>query len=129
MPADKVGVVANSPSLARFDAPPTRRRPFARGRPVRLVYAGALTPTYELDVVLEAVARSPPGGPTWTSRFDLYGRGDAAERAARRRRAELGIARRGSTFHGRIPIEDVPGGDRRARTSGSPRPGTTSSPT
>ena len=36
--------------------PGTSRAPFAADGTVRLVYAGALTPTYELDVVLEALA-------------------------------------------------------------------------
>jgi hypothetical protein len=53
---DKVTVVANSPSLARFDPSQHEPRPFAADGTVRLVYAGALTPTYELDVVLEALA-------------------------------------------------------------------------
>ena len=34
------------------------RRPFAEDGTVRLVYAGALTPTYEVDVAVEAVARA-----------------------------------------------------------------------
>jgi glycosyltransferase involved in cell wall biosynthesis len=73
---------------------------------LRIVYAGALTPTYELDVVLRAVAairRTRPGLPV---RADLYGRGDAAE-GLESLATELGVADAVS-FPGRIPIEDVP---------------------
>ena len=73
---------------------------------LRLVYAGALTPTYELDVVVRALALIAGDRP------ELAGR--PRRLRPRRRRAglveqaaELGIAER-VTFHGRIPIEDVP---------------------
>src|SRR4029078_7270912 len=55
-PGHKVGVVANSPSLARFDPRRFERRTFAEDGTVRIAYAGALTPTYEVDVVIEAIA-------------------------------------------------------------------------
>jgi glycosyltransferase involved in cell wall biosynthesis len=73
---------------------------------LRLVYAGALSPVYEVDVALEAVAhirRSRPGLPV---ALDLYGR-DFDEVPLQDRAVELGVADR-VTFHGRIPIEDVP---------------------
>jgi glycosyltransferase involved in cell wall biosynthesis len=73
---------------------------------LRIVYTGALTPTYELDVVLRAVAsiaRTRSGLPL---RATFYGRGDALP-ALETLAAELGIADRVS-FPGRIPIEDVP---------------------
>ena len=87
---------------------------------LRLVYAGALTPTYELEVAIDAVARAggAPAG-RWRSTLDLYGRGDAAGGAAGARPKRLGVADR-VTFHGRIPIEDVPAAHRRR----GHRPGT-----
>src|SRR4029453_5872602 len=42
VPGHKVGVVANSPSLARFDPRRFERRSFAEDGTIRLVYAGAL---------------------------------------------------------------------------------------
>ena len=63
----KVSVIANSPSLARFDAAAHERRPFAADGALRLVYTGALTPTYELDVAIDALARVRERGRTSTS--------------------------------------------------------------
>jgi glycosyltransferase involved in cell wall biosynthesis len=104
--ADKVTVVLNSPSLVRFD--PTRYpgRAFCEDGTLRIVYAGALTPTYELEVAIDAVARLGAVRPDLPIALEVYGRGDA-ESPLRTRAAELGIAGR-VTFHGRIPIDDVP---------------------
>ena len=52
------------------------------------------------------MARVAAERPDLDVRFDLYGRGDS-EDELRALAAELGIAER-VTFHGRIPIEDVP---------------------
>jgi glycosyltransferase involved in cell wall biosynthesis len=109
---EKVSVVANSPSLARFDPSRHAPRPFAADGTVRLVYAGALTPTYELDVVLEAVAWIGRTRPDLDVHLDMFGRGDAAERLVDLA-ASLGLEGR-VTFHGRIPIEDVPAAVARA---------------
>jgi glycosyltransferase involved in cell wall biosynthesis len=109
---DRVTVVANSPSLRRFDPAPHERRSFGADGVVRLVYAGALTPTYELDVTLEALARIRELRPESDIRLEVYGRGDAAERLVEEAR-HLGIDDR-VTFHGRIPIEDVPAAIARA---------------
>ena len=106
VPGHKVGVVANSPSLARFDAGRFQRRPFAEDGTVRLVYAGALTPTYEVDVAIRAVAELRSRRPELVIGFDVYGRGDAAVPWSALA-AELGVGE-AVTFHGRIPIEDVP---------------------
>lgn len=103
---DKVSVVANSPSLARFDAGTQPPRPFAEDGTVRLVYAGALTPTYELDVALDALGRLRRDRPDLELHLDVYGRGDAAERLVEQA-ATLQLGER-VTFHGRIPIDDVP---------------------
>jgi glycosyltransferase involved in cell wall biosynthesis len=107
VPAAKVGVVRNSPSLGRFD--PTRQpsRAFAADGVLRLVYAGALTPTYELDVVLRALAHLQSLRPDLALHLDLYGRGDSAAPLGELA-MELGLQDR-VTFHGRIPIERVPG--------------------
>jgi glycosyltransferase involved in cell wall biosynthesis len=110
--AEKVGVVANSPSLGRFDPKGMPRRAFAEDGTVRLVYAGALTPVYEVDVAIDAVAELREGRPDLQVAFDVYGRGDNAEPLADRAR-DRGVADR-VTFHGRIPIEDVPGAVARA---------------
>jgi glycosyltransferase involved in cell wall biosynthesis len=108
----KVSVVPNSPSLERFDHAVADARPFATDGTVRLVYAGALTPVYELDVALEALARIRDSREDVDVRLDVYGRGDASEpliaQATRLRLGDL------VTFHGRIPIEEVPAAIARA---------------
>ena len=109
---EKVTVVANSPSLVRFDPSRHEVRPFAADGTIHLVYAGALTPTYELNVVLEALAAIRRDRPELDLRLDVYGRGDAAERLVDQA-AHLAIDDR-VTFHGRIPIEDVPAAVARA---------------
>jgi glycosyltransferase involved in cell wall biosynthesis len=104
--SERLTVILNSPDLKLFDPAVHPPRAFMADGTLRIVYAGALTPTYELDVVLRAVAairRTRPGLPV---RADLYGRGDAAE-ALESLAAELGVADAVS-FPGRIPIEDVP---------------------
>ena len=73
---------------------------------LRLVYAGAITPTYELDVAVEALAAISGRRPELAVALDLYGRGDS-EPELRARAERLEIAHR-LAFHGRIPIEDVP---------------------
>jgi glycosyltransferase involved in cell wall biosynthesis len=102
----KLTIVLNAPSLARFDPAAYPARPFMADGTLRLVYAGALSPIYELDVVLEALAALRRLRPDLPVSLDLYGR-DFAEVPLRTRAAELGLADR-VTFHGRIPIEDVP---------------------
>ena len=106
VPDDKLSIVINSPSLERFDEAAHPRRAFREDGALRLIYTGALTPTYELDVTIRVVARIAAERPDLDVRFDLYGRGDFEEEL-RALTAELGIAER-VTFHGRIPIEDVP---------------------
>lgn len=106
VPADKVSVVINSPSLVRFDPARHERRAFAQDGTLRLVYAGALTPTYELDVAVQAVARLREARPELPVVLNVYGRGDS-EPALRAQADRLGLDG-GVVFHGRIPIEDVP---------------------
>jgi glycosyltransferase involved in cell wall biosynthesis len=103
---ERLTVVLNSPDLRVFDAAAHARRDFMADGTLRIVYTGALTPTYELDVLLRAIAsilRARPGLPVQAT---LYGRGDA-QPALAALAAELGIADR-VAFPGRIPIEDVP---------------------
>jgi glycosyltransferase involved in cell wall biosynthesis len=109
---DKVNVVVNSPSLARFDASGYPRRGFRDDGRLRLVYTGALTPTYELDVAIDAVALIAAERPDLDVALDVFGRGDS-EPALRDQAERLGIADR-VTLHGRIPIEDVPAAVARA---------------
>ncbi len=107
VPAGRIDVVLNSPRSDRFDPTAHPRRPFMADGCLRLVYAGALTPLYQLDVVLDALSRLAGGvdGPPLDMTLDLYGRGDA-EPMLRARATSLGIADR-VTFHGRIPVEEV----------------------
>jgi glycosyltransferase involved in cell wall biosynthesis len=106
VPASKLSVIRNAPSLARFD--PTRypSRSFMADGTLRLVYAGALSPIYELDVVFEAIARLREERPELPVCLDLFGR-DFAEIPLRHRAAELDVDDR-VTFHGRVPIESIP---------------------
>jgi glycosyltransferase involved in cell wall biosynthesis len=73
---------------------------------LRLVYAGALSQVYELDVVLGALAEIGRQRPQLPVALDLYGR-DFAEVPLHGQVAALGLGDR-VTFHGRIPIEAVP---------------------
>ena len=106
VPRDKLEIVINSPSLARFDAAGHPRRTFREDGRSGSIYTGALTPTYELDVALRAFAGLVETRPELDAAFDLYGRGDS-EDSLRTLVTELGIGDR-VTFHGRIPIDDVP---------------------
>ncbi|HEX7491107.1 MAG TPA: glycosyltransferase family 4 protein [Candidatus Limnocylindrales bacterium] len=104
--SEKLTVVLNSPDLGLFDAASNLRREFMSDGTLRIVYTGALTPTYELDVVLRAIAVIKDARPDLPVQATFYGRGDARpilEALA----AELGIMDR-VAFPGRIPIEDVP---------------------
>lgn len=56
VPERTLTIIRNAPSLARFDPGAHERRPFMADGVLRLVYAGALSPTYELDVAIRAVA-------------------------------------------------------------------------
>ena len=107
VPREKITIVRNSPSLARFDAGAHPVRPFMADGVLRLVYAGALSTVYELDVALEALARIAADRPGVTASVELYGR-DFAEVPLHEHAAELGLTDR-VVFHGRVPIEAVPG--------------------
>jgi glycosyltransferase involved in cell wall biosynthesis len=102
----KVTVVMNSPSTQLFDARAYPRRRFRDDGRLRLVYTGALTPIYELDVVLRALATVLARRPDLDPVLRIYGRGDS-EPALRELAASLGITGRVDLV-GRIPLEDVP---------------------
>lgn len=102
----KITIVPNAPSLARFSPAAYPVRGFMADGALRLVYTGALSPTYELDVALDAVARLVKDDPDLDVRLELYGR-DFAEVALPDIAARLGVADR-VTFHDRIPIDAVP---------------------
>jgi glycosyltransferase involved in cell wall biosynthesis len=102
----KLLVVPNSPALGRFDVASLPSREFRADGRLRLIYTGALTPTYELDATLRAVASIARQRPELDVVLDLYGRGDSEE-VLRALAGELDIADK-VIFHGRIPIEDVP---------------------
>ncbi len=109
VPASKVAVILNRPRADRFDRSAHAERPFMAEGCLRLVYAGALTPLYQLDVVVDAVGRLARGesGPPVDVTLDLYGRGDA-EPLLRAGAEEVRVGDRVS-FHGRIPVEEVAG--------------------
>ncbi len=106
IPAAKVSIVRNGPSLARFDPSVHASRAFAADGTIRLLYTGALTPTYEVDAALRALAVIRERRPDLDVRLDVYGRGDS-EPDLRALAADLGLAERVS-FHGRIPLDEVP---------------------
>ncbi|HEY7132037.1 MAG TPA: glycosyltransferase [Candidatus Limnocylindrales bacterium] len=106
VPARKVSIVPNHPSLGRFDPAAAPARPFLADGVLRLAYAGAVTPVYELDVAVDAVARLRELRPDLRTHLDVYGRGDS-EQPLRARVARLGLDD-AITLHGRIPLEDVP---------------------
>jgi glycosyltransferase involved in cell wall biosynthesis len=107
IPEAKLAVVRNGPVLARFDPAAHPTRPFMADGVLRLAYAGALTPLYGLEDVVEAVAILARERPDLAVVADLYGRGDRAEALARRAE-RLGVAGR-VVFHGRIGLDDVAG--------------------
>ncbi|MBP1704306.1 MAG: hypothetical protein H6Q36_45 [Chloroflexi bacterium] len=106
VPPGRITVVLNTPDLALFDPALQPTRPFLADGELRLVYAGALTPTYELDVAVEAIDVLRAQRPGLVVRLDIFGRGDA-ERDLRSLAARLDLGDR-VRFHGRIPLEGVP---------------------
>jgi glycosyltransferase involved in cell wall biosynthesis len=106
VPAKKLTIVPNVPSLARFDPAACPARPFMADGRLVLVYAGGLSPIYELDVVLDAIAILRTRRPDLPVALELYGR-DFEEVPLHDQADRLGIAD-AVTFHGRIPIGEVP---------------------
>jgi glycosyltransferase involved in cell wall biosynthesis len=106
VPRDKVTVVMNAPSTTLFDPAAFAVRPFMGDGSLRLAYAGAVTPIYELDVVLRAVGEILQRRPDLPVEAHIYGRGDSEADLASLA-TELGITA-AVTLHGRIPLEAVP---------------------
>jgi glycosyltransferase involved in cell wall biosynthesis len=106
-PVGKLRVVENGPPLGRFDVAAHPERPFMADGTLRLAYAGAVTPLYELELVLDAIARLCVARPALPVALDIYGRGDM-EAALREQATALGIEDR-VAFHGRVPLDDVAG--------------------
>ncbi len=106
LPGERVTVVPNAPSLARFDPAAHAGRPFMADGVLRLVYTGALTPTYDLGVAIDALARIRTLRPGLETSLDLYGRGDSE--ADLREQAAKGGLDGAVRFNGRIPVEAVP---------------------
>jgi glycosyltransferase involved in cell wall biosynthesis len=102
----KLRIVTNGPSLGRFRPETLAHRPFMADGTLRIVYTGAVTPLYELDVVVRAMARIRDERPDLPIVFEVYGRGDAGEGLAALA-AELGIADR-LVLHGRVPLDEIP---------------------
>jgi glycosyltransferase involved in cell wall biosynthesis len=107
IPARKLAVIRNGPVLARFDPDAHPRRPFMADGVLRMAYAGALTPLYALEDVMEAVAILARERPDLPVVLDLYGRGDRDE-VLREQAARLALADR-VRLHGRIPLDAVAG--------------------
>jgi glycosyltransferase involved in cell wall biosynthesis len=103
---DRLSIVPNSPSLALFDPVAHPGRAFAGDGVVRLVYAGGLSPIYEVGVVIEAIARLRSARPDLDVRFEIYGR-DFGEVSLEQIAADLGVGDH-VTLHGRIPLDRVP---------------------
>jgi glycosyltransferase involved in cell wall biosynthesis len=104
--ADRLTVVMNSPDPRLFSPTAHPRRAFMADGVLRLVYTGAITPTYELDVVLRAMADVRDKRPSLQVAATLYGRGDA-EGSLKELARELQIAA-SVEMPGRIPLDAVP---------------------
>jgi glycosyltransferase involved in cell wall biosynthesis len=103
---ESIVMVRNLPSLRRFDPALHPRRSFAEDGVVRVVYSGALTPIYELEVGIRALGRLARSRPDLRLTLDVYGRGDSQPQFEQLA-ADEGIAD-DVRFHGRIPLEDMP---------------------
>ena len=108
--ADRVVTVLNTPDLSVFDASAYPARSFMSGGTLRLVYAGSLTPLYEVRVMLEAIARIHSDPPSESAdlnvHLDILGRGDS-EPELRRLVERLGLTEN-VQFHDRVAVEEVP---------------------
>jgi glycosyltransferase involved in cell wall biosynthesis len=104
--ARQVEVLLNVPETARFAAAAASDRTWMADGSLRLVYTGALTPIYEVDVIIRAVALLRGGETPLPVRLIIAGRGDQ-EPVLRSLVDELGLAD-AVEFVGRIPFDAVP---------------------
>jgi glycosyltransferase involved in cell wall biosynthesis len=104
--ARQVEVLLNVPETARFAAATASDRRWMADGSLRLVYTGALTPIYEVDVIIRAVALLRGGESPLPVRLIIAGRGDQ-EPVLRSLVDELGLAN-AVEFVGRIPFDAVP---------------------
>jgi glycosyltransferase involved in cell wall biosynthesis len=105
VPPGRITVIHNGPSPDLFEAHGHARRAFMEDGWLRLVYGGAVTPNYELDVLVDALARIREVRPALRVRLDVYGRGDS-EPALRERIATRGLDE-AVILHGRVPLESM----------------------
>jgi len=105
--AQTMEVVLNVPSLSRFhSADGASSSTWMEGGVLRLFYGGALTPTYELNVIFRAIAILTTGSTPVPVHLTIAGRGES-ESPLRHLAANLGIAAN-VTFLGRIEMNDMP---------------------
>jgi len=104
--ADAVEVLLNVPETQRFAAATASDRSWMADGTLRLVYTGALTPIYEVDVIIRAVALLRGAPAPLPVRLVVAGRGDQ-EPALRALALERGVAD-AVEFLGRVPFEAVP---------------------
>lgn len=104
--AAEVEVLLNVPETRRFVESTSGSRRWMEDGRLRLVYTGALTPIYEVDAIICAVALLRNAPEPIDAHLTVAGRGDQ-EAALRALAGELGIAD-AVTFLGRVPFEEVP---------------------
>jgi glycosyltransferase involved in cell wall biosynthesis len=103
---DTVDVIVNSHDPAVFDPAAHPQRSFREDGVLRLVYAGALTPLYEVEVGIRAIGALRDRAPELRVELDILGRGDRhADLVRLVDELALGGAVR---FHGRQPLDTVP---------------------
>ena len=104
--ASSMSILLNVPETKRFSSGAFARREWADGGELRLVYAGALTPTYEIDVVIRGVALARAANPPINVTLTIAGRGES-EPVLKQLAATLGAAT-AVHFAGRVPMDEVP---------------------
>jgi len=96
----------NVPELTRFRSGAFGQRTWAEGGELRLIYAGALTPTYELDVVIRGLALLRSVTPPINVALTIAGRGES-EPVLKQLAVSLGVES-AVHFAGRVSMDDVP---------------------
>jgi len=105
--AEAMEVVLNVPSLSRFHpAEDAQSSSWMESGTLRLFYGGALTPTYELDVILRAIAALTMGITPIPVHLTVAGRGES-EVPLRDLAEKLGISPY-VEFLGRVDMSEMP---------------------